>query len=134
MAVLNFNGYTVKEMNYTKNDNFKNDSEIALKPKLKFNNQIKNDKIVVEISASIGSLKDNRIPFKASCSLEGTFEYISSEDESNIGPDSLIRNNAVAILYPYLRATISNLTSQSNEFPAYILPTVNVAKLLKNND
>lgn len=42
--------------------------------------------------------------------------------------------NAVAILFPYIRALVSNFTANANVAPL-ILPTVNVMKMLtdKNN-
>lgn len=41
--------------------------------------------------------------------------------------------NAIAILYPYARAIISSVTAQA-EVDTVILPTVNVAAMLMNND
>ncbi|TKH40306.1 hypothetical protein C1I59_00600 [Paenibacillus polymyxa] len=45
----------------------------------------------------------------------------------------LCRLNATAILYPYLRAFISNLTALSG-VPNLLLPTVNVHKLLEESE
>ncbi|RKD29993.1 hypothetical protein BG617_01670 [Lactiplantibacillus paraplantarum] len=74
------------------------------------------------------------MPFRASITINGTFEFNVSEDDSGVGVDMLIRNNAVAILYPYARALIANLTLSSNEYPAVTLPTINVAKVLANSE
>ena len=41
--------------------------------------------------------------------------------------------NAIAILYPYARAIISSVTAQAG-VDTVILPTVNVAAMLMNND
>ncbi|MCI1632814.1 MAG: protein-export chaperone SecB [Liquorilactobacillus nagelii] len=46
----------------------------------------------------------------------------------------MVRNNAVAILYPYARAIVATLTTTSNEFPGYNMPTINVNKVLAQQD
>ncbi|WP_187331134.1 protein-export chaperone SecB, partial [Lactiplantibacillus plantarum] len=51
-------------------------------------------------------------------------------DHNQVGIDTLIKKNAVAILYPYVRSLVSGITNASNQFPALILPTINVAQLL----
>ncbi|WP_425622473.1 protein-export chaperone SecB [Brevibacillus borstelensis] len=43
--------------------------------------------------------------------------------------DTYFRINAVAILYPYLRSLISDLTSRGTESPI-ILPTMNIQKMM----
>ena len=82
------------------------------------------------MSVIVGSLEDKTIPFQVSCSIIGTFVYEPDEDATNVGLDALVRNNAVAILYPYVRAIIATLTTTSNEFPGYNMPTINVSELL----
>ncbi|CAJ1191413.1 protein-export chaperone SecB [Companilactobacillus nantensis] len=134
MAILNFNGYIVKEMNYTRNPKFKPNKKnrINLTPTFDVQNNIENNKIIVNLHVKAGSLDDEFIPFEVSCSIQGTFEYNDEEDVNNIGVDSFVHNNSVAILYPYARAIIATLTTTSNEFPGYNMPTVNIAEVLKN--
>lgn len=134
MTVLKFNGYTVKEMRYRSNNNFKKRNQVDLDPKLQATNEIENNNIIVNLSVTVGSLEDESMPFEASCSVQGKFEYKPEEDENNIGVDTFVRNNAVAILYPYVRAIIATLTTSSNEFPGYNMPTINVSEALKSNE
>nr|WP_278415790.1 protein-export chaperone SecB [Lactobacillus taiwanensis] len=47
---------------------------------------------------------------------------------------NFVKKTTVAILYPYIRQLISSLTQESNEYPSYILPTINVAKMLNKTD
>lgn len=96
---------------------------------------IEQNKINIKLSVAVGSLEDLDIPFYAKCSVIGTFTYNSDEDEIGTGIDTLVRNNAVAILYSYVRAIIATLTTTSNEFPGYNMPTINVGKVLaQEND
>lgn len=134
MTVLKFKGYTVKEMSYKSNSNFKKTKSINLKPNLQSDYEINNDDITVNLSVKVGSLSDESLPFEVTCSVQGLFEYDSEEDTDNIGVDAFIHNNSVAILYPYVRAIVATLTTSSNEFPGYNMPTINVAEVLRNSN
>lgn len=54
----------------------------------------------------------------------------ANRDQAQVGIDTLINKNAVAILYSYVRALVSVITNASNEYPALILPTINVSQIL----
>ena len=56
-------------------------------------------------------------------------EFSDVEELKNI-----LSSNAIAILYPYLRSTVSTLTSLMNNFPTYTLPVINFSETLKEND
>lgn len=135
MAVLEFKGYHVNKMAYTKNEKFEISNEkIKLSPTLSTNFDIKKNEINVSLKVGVGSIQKKNIPFFVECSLTGVFIYKKEEDKTEVGLDTLIRNNAVAILYPYVRAIISTLTMTSNEFPNYNLPTINVGQALKEQN
>lgn len=136
MAVLEFTGYRVNNMKYIRNKNFNKKTEsIKMSPEISSNFNVKDDnKIIVSLAVTVGSTEQNSVPFQAECSVSGTFIYKVEEDETKVGLDKLIRNNAVAILYPYVRMIISNLTMNSNEYPNYNLPTINVGKLLQDQN
>lgn len=59
--------------------------------------------------------------------VEGYFESNFDQQEDKI---SQYGKNAVAILFPYVRALVSSFTSNANVTPL-ILPTVNVNRLLE---
>ncbi|KRM40507.1 hypothetical protein FC39_GL000530 [Lactobacillus hamsteri DSM 5661 = JCM 6256] len=101
-------------------------------PNLNTSFDVKEDKINVSLNVVVGSTENTSVPFQAECSLTGIFTYKYEEDQTKVGLDTLVRNNAVAILYPYIRAIISTLSMTSNEFPNYNLPTINVGKVLKD--
>lgn len=130
MAVLEFKGYSVKEQSYKRNEKFEQtQKEILLNPKIEISNQTVEDGILVTLGVQVGSLKGD--PFEVIVKISGEFHYHPDQDNDNIGVDYLIRTNAVAILYPYVRMIVSNLTNTSNEYPTFTLPTIDVAQVLK---
>lgn len=69
--------------------------------------------------------EENNYPFSLNVSIEGKFEVQEASEEER---DYLVNNNAVAILFPYVRALISTYTANAN-VPPLILPPVNVLKM-----
>lgn len=135
MSVLQFDGYKVESMSYQRNDHFERTKKaVMLKPKLATKVDVKDNSINIMLKVVAGSLETNSVPFQVDCSVVGRFTYKPDEDSTGIGLDIFVRNNAVAILYPYVRAIIATLTTTSNEFPGYNMPTINVGKLLAQQD
>ncbi|RRK09757.1 preprotein translocase subunit SecB [Lactiplantibacillus garii] len=131
MAVLEFKGYSVEELSYQKNRTYQaKKREVDLNPKVEISNTFNQDEIGVTVTVRVGSLKGTAAPFVVVASVRGTFRYQSTEDTGHIGVDTLVKKNAVAILYPYVRALVSSITNASNDYPAFILPTINVAQVL----
>lgn len=135
MAILEFKNYIVNNISYIKNKNFDRQTrEINLRPVISADFNRKDDIIYVKLTVLIGSLEDKKIPFKVECEVTGKFKYNADKNDTKISEESIVKNNTVAILYPYIRQLISSLTQQSNEYPSYILPTINVAKMLNKKD
>ncbi len=135
MAVLEFKNYSVEEINYKKNGLYKNNKNgINLIPKIKVKNNFDDDKIMVTITINIGSLDNENSPFTLNVSVTGDFVYHSEEDRDDVGVDTLVHKNAVAILFPYVRTVVSSITKESNDYPALILPTINVAQVLAEQE
>lgn len=66
--------------------------------------------------------------FSVFVSIIGTFEFDS--DLTAESKDKFFRINAPALLFPYIRAYISTLTSLSGMVPV-ILPTINMSEMMK---
>jgi len=66
--------------------------------------------------------------FQLSGTVAGFFSYSKSLSESDV--KSLLAGNGLAILFPYVRSTITNLTSAVN-IPPLIIPTINILKYVK---
>lgn len=135
MVVLEFKNYIVNNMSYIKNKDFdRKMRKINLKPIISADFNRKDNIIYVKLTVLIGSLDDKKIPFKVECEVTGKFKYNADKNDTKISEEAIVKNNTVAILYPYIRQLISSLTQQSNEYPSYILPTINVAKMLNKKD
>ena len=133
MNVLEFNGYSVKEIQYKKNEHFKSDeTSVNLNPNFDFNYDVKDSTINVELSIKIGNMDSDNLPFSVYVSIVGKFTFHAEEDTQSVGLTELVQTNSLAILYPYLRALVSNITNYSEDFPAYNLPTINVYQVLQD--
>lgn len=71
----------------------------------------------------------NRLPFSIDVEIQGFFVLKGFEDKE----DKIMRINATAILFPYLRSTLSMLTSLMNVNPV-VLPTINLVKMFENDE
>lgn len=127
-SVLKFNNYIVNEIKYKTNKEFKGSDEgttinINIVPKI----DIKDNNMSITLITNIFSnALENNYPFEMQIDITGDF---STEGDS---PDKFVRN-AIAILYPYVRAIVSTYTSSANISPL-ILPAINVNKLIENQE
>lgn len=79
------------------------------------------------------SIKDKAESFLIEISAVATFKYV--EDENGDIPMPFLLHNAPAILFPYIRAYIANLSALSG-IQTILLPTINMsgsAKELERN-
>ncbi len=125
-----FNNYIIEDVTFKMNSDFEGSGSIDLDFDLDsdfYLNSDKNEAIVDLTCIVFPDYKEKNLPFHLSVKIIGNFtikESFSSEEVAN-----LCRINATALLFPYLRAFISNLTSLAG-IPNLILPTINVRKLL----
>ncbi|MDE6946935.1 MAG: protein-export chaperone SecB [Anaeroplasmataceae bacterium] len=132
MAVLEFDGYRVLELAYSKNLSFKNDeNNLSFNPKFSVEFKVISDK---DASVVLGFTTKEELPFDITVKIEGDFVYENGEDDKNIGFDSLLKKNATAILFPYLRMIVSQITGIDDEFPMLVLPTMNIEKFIEDRE
>lgn len=125
-SVLKFNKYVVNKIIFKNNSSFKQGSE---RMSIDFNIQKEifknNNNMEVKLFTQIFSkAEENNYPFEMEVVLTGYFTEINNEEDVNFEP------NAIAILYPYIRAIVSTYTASANVSPL-ILPAINVNKLLE---
>lgn len=87
---------------------------------------IDKDNIEVVLGCKIDSTPEEPFPFSCEVVISGFFHIKEDCDNREV----LIQENAFAILFPYLRSTLSSLTLIANKEPL-ILPTLNIVKLLE---
>lgn len=125
-SVLKFDEYIVNEVYYKRNFNYKKlEDEIDLKlnivPKIKAD---KNTMIVNLITYIFEDAEENNFPFEMRVDISGYFVMQGEQIER-------FTANAIAILYPYIRAIVSTYTASANISPL-ILPAINVNAMLEN--
>lgn len=127
-SVLIFKGYKVNEIIFKNNDIFKKEKnsfplDIKIKSSLENN---KNEMKVNLITEIYKNAEENNYPFSMTVNITGIFE---SED----GKTDIFYKNAIAIMYPYVRAIVSSYTALANVNPL-ILPPINVNKLIEEQE
>lgn len=65
--------------------------------------------------------------------LSGYFSFNENEDLSEEIKNVMIRQNAVAIIMPYMRSQVSLLTAQP-EVDCVVLPPFNIVNMMSEND
>lgn len=128
-----FDDYMIKKTIFEINDDF-NGGEVELDL-----NMFSDFKIYPEKNAALVLLgceifknpEQNNFPFNLVVEIVGKFNLIGEHNNEEVV--SLCRLNATAILFPYLRGYISNLTSLSG-ISTIILPTINVERFLEGEE
>lgn len=124
MVAITFKGYNVNKMLYMQNEKFKyHDKKLKMKePGFVVGIEINNTEAHIHLETKIGEDKTEEDPFYIEIKIVALFEYENAE--KNI--KEILSINTLAILFPYIRSLVSDLTSRSNIFPTYIMPTFNI--------
>ncbi|MBL3731782.1 protein-export chaperone SecB [Lysinibacillus sp. HST-98] len=134
MAGIEFEDYIVSEASFKKNSNFEHSKDVSLDTDIICNINIEREKTAdVILTCKIGDLKGVNSPFQVDVTIIGNFKY-NKDASDGIAFENLLSPNAIAILYPYLRTTISTLTSLSNDFPTLNMPVINIAKMMEDHN
>lgn len=88
---------------------------------------IDNENYKVSLSANVWSKEDKKITLVVT--LAGYF--VCQTDDENV-KNALINENAIAILFPYLRSQVSLVTTQPNLSPI-IIPPVNIVAMFHSS-
>lgn len=135
MTGLTFEDYLIEELSYKRNFNFNpNIQKIDLNSDIEAEiNIISENKADVSLNVIVGDLEKIDVPFQIKANIIGKFTF--NEEHSNGSSfNDFLSENSIAILFPYLRNLISDISLKSNEFPSLIIPVINVVKLLKENN
>jgi len=131
-AILNFEHYYVEEMNYVQNDSFNLETDkLNVDYTIIGNIQISKseNKESVTLVIECGDLEKESCPFYIKVKITGIYSYNGEEKDL----ENFLKQNGVAILFPYARSLISDLSGKSNLFPQYNLPLINVPTMLETN-
>ena len=125
-SALRFIDYIVDEVNfknkYINSDDF--NIEFDINTDVVFNDE---NNFILKLGMDIFK-NQKESPFEMSVSVVGIFEI--GDIEENLKQE-FAEKNSVAILFPYVRALISNYTAMANVNPL-ILPPINVVKYIED--
>ena len=125
ISSLRFINYIVNEVKF-KSNRVKNDERVwKLTFDIKNSTKINKERNKMEIILRVNVFKgQEESPFNMEVELIGYFELDGEDDITRY------EANAIAIMYPYLRAIVSTYTASANVSPV-ILPAINVNAMLK---
>ncbi|HEY3377785.1 MAG TPA: protein-export chaperone SecB [Armatimonadota bacterium] len=124
---LRFEGYMVNRVVFELNPSFTGDTaELAFTVERQVELALPELSVTLAVDVFPNAAAQN-YPFSMSLNVTGFFML---EGEGADTAQQLAEMNAVAILYPYIRALATTYTANANITPL-ILPTINVVKMLE---
>ncbi|RKI41092.1 hypothetical protein D7V86_13910 [bacterium D16-51] len=131
-SILRFENYIVKDIHFKYNMEYDQDMAIDIKFDMDAEYRIDECKGNMDVILKAYVFKEDNVkqyPFSMDIEVLGIFSITGSLKE-NV---ERFKPNAVAILFPYVRALISTYTANANVAPL-ILPPININRLLKSKD
>ena len=130
LSTLTFDNYLVTELSYKQNSNFsfENDLDVSFDANAKI--QLSDSDASVTLKVICGDENNIDCPFVLNVEVMGIFKV-----EGNIKDfKELVTTNTLAILFPYVRSLVSDLSSRSNVYPQYRLPLLNIVEFIKSKN
>ncbi|MBP2027438.1 preprotein translocase subunit SecB [Acetoanaerobium pronyense] len=87
--------------------------------------------VITKIKLNIISEKDD--DFFISITAVGKFKISEVDFVPNDVKQKIVKNNTIAILFPYIRSQVTLLTSQPN-FKSFVFPVVNINSIFESED
>lgn len=88
----------------------------------------------VNLITKQGNIDSDDSAFELIVDIVGEFSFIYDETEFDIDFETFLKENGLAILWSYIRPIVSDMITRRNEFPNFILPVVNIKKMLEDKD
>lgn len=127
-SVITFDNYIVKKILLQANPHYVPADKIDLEAEffhdidIDFNQSL----AAVELGCSIFKEMKEHYPFSLEVEMIGFFKFDADLPPEQV--ENLLRVNATAIMFPYLRSIVSGITADSG-FQPVILPVVNIHKM-----
>jgi preprotein translocase subunit SecB len=123
--IFDFVDYKIVNINFSLTG--KSPAKIEISPKI----EIRHEKDGNHLKIFLGVVFENpKAPFVFTVRLAGLFTF--KQDITNDDLGSIANVNCAAILYPFVRETVADLTRRSG-FPALLLPPLNFVRLYEEN-
>ena len=136
LSNFRFLDYKFENLELVLNNEYQEESDISERPLsvtvgLEVNLSQNFQKAMVKIDFGVFKDAEANYPYKIDVSMIGYFELLSEATEEQI--TSLCKINGTAIMFPYIRSAITDLTKISNVEPL-ILPAINIHKLIERQE
>lgn len=126
-SVLRFTHYTVEDIRFRSVQVSEDKHEFELHPHFKRDLMEVGEHLYdLKFTMEILSSEKQQIPFDLIVSLTGHFALEDDEVVSENQKETILKNNTVAILFPFLRAIVASITTAAN-IPPLVLPVMNFA-------
>jgi preprotein translocase subunit SecB len=134
-SALKFSNYAVNEIHfnlnsaYTKNESNQVPISFDMDKSITYD-EAENSALLTLNVRIFENAKGNNYPFQFNVITTGYFQVANIHDQKE---RNLVETNAIAILFPYIRALITSFTANAN-IPPLILPPINVVKFMQDKD
>lgn len=127
-SALKFKDYTVEEILFKNVPVSVDKQEFELHPHFKRElTEVGENQYDLKLAVEMISTEEHPMPFDLRVSLIGHFVLGNESGEvSEKLKNSILKNNTVAILFPFLRAIVASVTTNAN-IPSLVLPIMNFA-------
>lgn len=133
ISTLQFNNYIVTKASYFINKEFdppKDSDDLSVDFDIQAIVKMNGDDSEITLIAEVGNAEDSESPFVINVEIVGLFSFEGNDENKT---DFMIPNS-IAVLFPYLRSIVSELSVKSNIFPDYRLPLLNIYKFLEDKN
>ncbi|MFZ3172414.1 MAG: protein-export chaperone SecB [Carboxydocellales bacterium] len=120
---------TVNSILYETNKNFEFNDELSLEVTNEIhvikgiNEHLQEANVVYKIGI-FTSQEFEKVPFKISMEIEGHFKWDEELEKNEVLLENMLKQNAPAILYSYVRPLITLITIEAN-MPPLVIPLMN---------
>ncbi|HHV46117.1 MAG TPA: hypothetical protein GXX53_04360 [Tissierellia bacterium] len=122
---IRFDGIILAEENFWRDYSIPKDSKIDLH--FSAENHIEGKKATVEVTSYLRLIYEEKEVLKLESKFVGFFSEIEGQENMNI--EDYIKNNSVALIFPYIREHIHMITAKSGIKPI-MLPPINLRAML----
>lgn len=129
-VIMEFIGYKVEKISYILNEAYTTKKASTGFPNIAINiARSEENKNKFNIILGVKYNLENNLPYLIEIVIRGFFETnnILEDDEEKL---EVVLSNGSAIMYPYMRALITDITSKS-DFSPIVLPTINFYKYVE---
>lgn len=130
ISTFKFLNYKMKKISYIQNEKFMQDKPIQVTFDVDVQIGVDEQQNIANVildAVVFDNAEENNYPFSANVIIEGLFKFEGELNNAEV--INLCKINGTAALFPYLRASITDVTRIANE-PPIVLPLINIYKLI----